>query len=187
MENLRFIDIKKNKKYINGAKELYNKAFPKNEQVPFFMLKFLARKGRANFYSIYDDDTFIGLIYIVYYEDIIFVFYLAIDESLRGRGYGSKILDEIKKKYKEYRIVLNIEEIDENSNNNAQRIRRKEFYIRNGFITLDYTVKELNIIYEMLCYSNDEGNKYVSKEEYNKLLNNFFGDFLYGIIYKKNR
>lgn len=35
--------------------------------------------------------------------------------------------------YPELQLVLDFEVIDENAENNAQRVRRKNFYLRNGF------------------------------------------------------
>lgn len=118
-----------------------------------------------------------------YYKDIVFVFYLAIDEKLRGQGYGSKILNSIKSKYNNHRIILNIEEIDKSSNNYEQRVKRKEFYRKNGFYDLNYTIKEVGLIYEMMCYNKE--NKEVSKEEYMELMKNYFGNILFKYVYRK--
>lgn len=181
MSNLTFLDIKNNKGCSKKVGKLYNVAFPKEERVPIWILKLLARENKAKFYGIYDNKKFVGLIYNVYYKDIIFIFYFAIDKELRGQGYGSKVLEFIKQKYNKYRIILCIEEIDKNSNNYNQRIKRKEFYIKNGFKEANYTIKERNIIYEMLYY-----NKKVSLQEYKELIKNYFGKILYRYFYKNN-
>ena len=181
MSNLTFLDIKNNKGCSKKVGKLYNVAFPKEERVPIWILKLLERENKAKFYGIYDNKKFVGLIYNVYYKDIVFIFYLAIDNKLRGQGYGSKVLESIKQKYSKYRIILCIEEIDKNSNNYNQRIKRKEFYIKNGFKEANYTIKERNIIYEMLYY-----NKKVSLQEYKELIKNYFGKILYRYFYKNN-
>ena len=183
MLKLDFIDAKHNKESIKDLKKLYKEAFPKNEQVPFWLLKRLSKKENVEFYGIYEESKFAGLVYNVIYKDIVFIFYLAIDKNARGNGYGGKILSSLKEKYKNHRIVLNIEEVDENRENFEQRKRRKNFYIKNGFYDLNYTIKEYGEDYEMLCY-NEEG-KHVSKEEYMCLMRNYFGDFLYNFVYKK--
>lgn len=179
MSELKIIKVNK---YNSEIKKLYKEAFPKYERAPMWLLKKLAKKNESGFYGIYDEEKFVGLLYNVYYEDIVFIFYLAIDEKLRGQGYGSKIIQLIKHKYSERRIILNIEKVDSSYKNNEQRIRRKKFYEKNGFFSLNYTVKEGPEIYEMLCYSKN--NSKVSKEEYFKLLKNFFGSFVY-MIYRK--
>lgn len=179
MSKIQLYNVGKN--YIK-VKKLYKEAFPKNERIPIFVLKFLSKKGKADFFEIYDDTKFVGIMYNVYYKDIVFVFYLAIDNQFRGQGYGSKVLDLIKERHSENRIILNIEQINEKFSNNKQRIKRKEFYEKNDFKSLNFFVKEGNEYYEMLCY-----NKYnlkVTKEDYENLIENFLGKFLYK-IYKK--
>lgn len=179
MIEIQLVNYEKNNKKV---KKLYKEAFPINERLPIFILKNLSKKAKANFYEIYDNNTFIGMLYNVYYKDIVFVLYLAIDNKFRGKGYGSKVLNLIKEKYDKNRIILNIEEINENALNNKQRIKRKEFYNKNGFKSIDFTVKEGNEIYEMLCYSKN--NLKVTKQEYENLVKQFLGKFLYK-IYKK--
>ena len=160
MNNLDFIDIKKNKK----VTKLYNEAFPKDERIPIWLLKILARKNKAKFYGIYDNKKFVGLIYNIFYKDIVFVFYLAIDKGTRGQGYGTKVLESIKQKY----------------NNYEQRVKRKNFYLKNGFKDSNYTIKEKNIIYEML-YCNEN----VTLHEFEEMMKNYFGKILYKNFYKK--
>ena len=63
MNNLTFFDIKNNKEYSKNAIKLYNEAFPKDERIPIWLLKLLARKNKANFYCIYDNEKFVGLLY----------------------------------------------------------------------------------------------------------------------------
>lgn len=182
MTNIKFIDIKKHKKHI---KKLYKYAFPANERVPFWLLKRLAKKENADFFGIYDKQNFIGLVYIINYKDIVFIFYLAIDENLRGQGYGTKVLSAIKEKYDNHRIVLNIEEIDSKSSNNEQRLKRKKFYQKNGFIDLNYKIREAGVMYETLCYSKN--NATVDKEEYMEMMRNYFGKVISKYVYKQNK
>lgn len=183
MINLKFLDIKNNREYNKKVKKLYNSAFPKEERIPILLLKLLARKNKAKFYGIYDNKKFVGLVYNVYYKDIIFIYYLAIDKESRGQGYGSKVLEFIKQKYNKHRIVLSIEQLDKNSNNYKQRIKRKNFYIKNGFKEANYTIKERDIIYEMLYYN--ENDKKVTLQEYKELIKDYFGRILYRYFYKR--
>ena len=96
LSELNFLKVSN---YNKEIKKLYKEAFPKNERIPIFILKLLTRKNKADFFEIYDKEQFIGLVYNVYYHDIVFVFYLAVNNDLRGKGYGSKVLELIKDKY----------------------------------------------------------------------------------------
>ena len=93
------------------------------------------------------------------------------------------VLDSIKQKYDNHRIVLNIEEIDLNSNNNEQRLKRKKFYQKSGFKDLNYKVKEAGVVYETLCYSSN--NIMVSKEEYMEMMKKYFGKLISKYVYRK--
>ena len=93
------------------------------------------------------------------------------------------VLDSIKQKYDNHRIVLNIEEIDLNSNNNEQRLKRKKFYEKSGFKDLNYKVKEAGVVYETLCYSPN--NVMVSKEEYMEMMKKYFGKLISKYVYRK--
>lgn len=122
----------------------------------------------------------IGMSYILAYKNIAYIFFLAIDKESRGKGYGGKVLDAIKEKYKGYNILLNIENIDKNAKNFEQRVKRKSFYIKNGFKDLEYTVTEVGHLYEVLGYGKE-----VKKEDYNKIMEYFFGKVIYKIISNK--
>lgn len=76
-----------------------------------------------------------------------------------------------------------IEEIDENSNNYNERVKRKKFYLNNGFKDLNYKVKEAGVVYETLCYSPN--NVMVSKEEYMEMMKKYFGKLISKYVYRK--
>lgn len=177
---LGFVNIKNSKKPISKMKELYLSAFPKEERVPFFYLKYKALKSAADFYGIYEESQFIGLLYTVRHKDIVFLFYLAVSEGQRGNGYGSRVLEEVKRRFKGFRIILNIEELVEESENYRQQKKRKKFYVENGFEVADLKTKEKDVIYEMLYFG---GN--VSYEEYSGLMRNYLGNFIFKMYYEK--
>ena len=82
-------------------KQLYKKAFPIEERAPFWLLSAKAKKENVDFWAIYDSHKFVGLIYIVNYADLSYIFYFAVLDSERGKGYGSKVLETVKQKVSE--------------------------------------------------------------------------------------
>ncbi|MBR6122197.1 GNAT family N-acetyltransferase [Candidatus Saccharibacteria bacterium] len=63
------------------------------------------------------------------------IVYFAVVPELRSRGYGSQILQAIRRQHPDTRIVVDIE-VEENSKNAEElerRNRRRDFYQRNGF------------------------------------------------------
>lgn len=162
------------------VKKLYYSAFPKVERCPYSILKSRVKQGKGEFLSIYEENNFVGLIYNIVYLDIVYIYYFAIDEHLRNKGYGSKILDDIKLMYKDKRIILMAESIDENASNYQERVNRGMFYLKNGFYHQGYTISEFDVCYDMLGCSN-----VVSKTEFRELIKNYFGDFFYNKVYVK--
>ena len=180
MKEISFINIKKNKEYSAKVKKLYKEAFLKKERMPFCLLKFLQGKGNAEFCAIHEENKFIGLIYNIFYKDIVCVYFFAIDKELRGQNYGSLVLKKLKDKYKENRIILYIQELDKNSSNYIQRQKRKEFYIKNEFYEANYSIREFGHNYEVLIYNKD--NQIIEKYELLELLQNFMGNKLFKYI-----
>ena len=70
---------------------------------------------------------------------------------MRSKGYGKQALEEFKKLYKDYQLVLDLELIDKNAKNNEQRIKRKNFYIKNGYKETGKGVYYFGVYYVILC------------------------------------
>lgn len=177
---LRFVDAIENKECYKNATKLYSSAFPPAEKIPLSMLKRTCKKGKAKFFGVYDARKFVGILYLVLMDDIISVFYFAVDENLRGKGYGSAILSAMKEKYPGTRIFLEIEKTDEHAKNNAERLRRKAFYERNGFAPCGFDVTEFGVTYEILSFGGA-----ITMEEYRDIMRYFAGKFFYNLIYKR--
>ncbi len=153
--------------------DLYKEAFPEAQRIPTWLLRYKLRNGKVGFSVIYAHDTWIGLIYITEYKDIIFIQTLAISKSYRSGGYGSKVMDLMKDTHAGKRIVLNIEELDKEAENYQQRVKRKAFYEKNGFSSSGYIVKEPREQLEMLILGGS-----ISKEEIEVIYRNLFGSII---------
>lgn len=162
---MKYKEIIKDQKDFNEITEIFEEAFPESEKMPVDILLLEAQNDNTEFLSIYDEDKLIGISYVRTRNDLCFVLYLAVNNKYRGNGYGSKILEFIQEKYNDKRIVLNIEELDNTKDNYEQRVKRKNFYIKNGFKDLEYKVDDGKTVYEVLSY-----NGFVSKEEYSEFL-----------------
>ena len=79
--------------------------------------------------------------------------------------------------------MLAIEQLDQNTPNIDERIKRKNFYIKNGFYDLNFTMTEQSVTYDMLGYNKD--NKTVTEQEFFYLNKNFFGKVFYNLFYKR--
>lgn len=123
-------------------KDLMIKVFPKNEILPMWILLLLSKRKMVDFNAYYDDEEFVGFSYSVVNCDTVFIFYLAVNDKIQSKGYGTQILECIKKKYKGKEITLNIQKIDESLENYEQRLKRLKFYQRNGFNDTKYYIDD---------------------------------------------
>ncbi len=175
---LSFVDVFSGNENLNKARKLYESAFPSEERMPFAFLEKGYRKGIADFFAVYDGPLFVGIIYVVLIGKYASVFYFAVDEKLRKKGYGSRILSSIKERYQNRTIFLDIEKIDEQAKDNGLRIRRKNFYNRNGFSSCGLFITEFGVNYEILTHN---GN--IDFPEYKKFMKKFTGKLFYYLVY----
>ena len=119
--------------YFFKVRRLYLSAFPKIERHSVRELFSASSKGMAEFLNFSEDGEFVGLAHMIVRGDVAFLLYFAVKDSKRGKGYGSAILDIIRERYEGKDIVLLIESLHEKCDNMETRVRRKAFYLRNGF------------------------------------------------------
>ena len=148
--SINFVPAATDKENSTKIKPLYENAFPKSERVPFWFLRHKAQQSNVSFNSLYDDESWIGLLYTFECDDIILVLYIAIDASCRSGGYGTKVLTGLREGHPDKRIVLTIEPIDEQADNYEQRVKRKKFYEKNGYTSAGIIVEGLGQPFEML-------------------------------------
>jgi len=158
-------------------KKLYHSSFPWDERAPFWLLMRRTGKEGVDFLSFYEDDQWIGFSYIISRAGISYVFYLAVNSARRGNGYGSKMLSIIKQHYAENRIFLAIEELDPQADNYSQRLKRLDFYEKNGFVLLGHKAKEAGVVYDLMSVGGD-----VSGKEYETLMAAYLGRILWKFV-----
>ena len=154
-------------------KRLYLSAFPEDERAPFFFVRRRARQGRAEMLVAEENGAFIGFSYTVSYRELTYLFYFAVDGAQRGTGCGSEILRLLKERCAGSRIFLAREPLDDGAANNGERVRRRNFYLRNGFSDLPYEIREAGVIFDLM--STEEP---VDPQDYDALIRRWAGRFV---------
>lgn len=115
-------------------RHLYETAFPVEEQIPYDELIDLLKVLSIDYCAYYDEETLVGLTMVMHLPNYNWGWYFAVQENLRGRGYGQEILSQILNEYREARpFVIDIESPQQpDAPNCEQRTRRHAFYKRNG-------------------------------------------------------
>lgn len=129
---LRTVKVTGRSAAYDSIRALYMRSFPANERGS--LMKLVSdSSGYSEVIAFYEDETFCGFVCLLTCRGITHIIYFAVDESLRGKGYGSEILAHIRKTKPQNRIIADIEAENDTAANNEQRCRRKRFYIKNGF------------------------------------------------------
>lgn len=170
--SLSFVEYKNAASHKKKVKNLYLGAFPKEERVPFILLAAREKKNNGELLEIKDGDTFVGMVSVLRYKDLAYIFYLAIDDGLRGRGYGSSVLSVLKERYRGCRIFLAREQLDKDADNYEQRVSRHRFYQKNGLVDFPCKITEQGVIFDVMGIGDS-----VTAEEYDALITRWAGRF----------
>ena len=157
---LRTETVTKKLKDFGKVKKLYESSFPPAERMP---LKYILYGGcrSLDFMAFYDGEMFCGFFMLMTQGDITNILYLAVAEGLRNRGYGGEALRMIREMKPSNRLVLDIETPDAAADNYEQRIRRRDFYLRNGYRKSEIAYWWNGVPYEIMVQGAD-----VTKEEF---------------------
>lgn len=123
------------------VKSIYMAAFPKEERMPFGMMTAMSCLWNTEFLAFYDEDALCGMVYLANIGRQTFIMFLAVDETLRNKGYGGQILDEIQERHPKNKIIVSIEPCDDIQDSTNIRVRRKNFYMRKGYDDTGYYMK----------------------------------------------
>lgn len=164
-------------KHYRDVKRLYVSAFPRCERPPFRLLKSRAKKGLGDFWVATEGETLIGFAYVIPYLDTAYLYYFAVSSGERGRGHGSRILSELKAIYSGKRFYLAREMLDENADNYAERVKRRAFYLKNGFSDLPIKIKEASVTFDVMGIGG-----VVKKEEYDAMMTAYCGRLIRAFI-----
>lgn len=146
--------------YKDDIERIYTNSFPLSERFDFSVLKKCDKEKNVHLSVILGDDTPVGMQFTVGLpNDITYLMYYAIAEDFRGKGIGSKVLQNLV--VSANRVMLSIEKpVD------TLTQRRKEFYQRNGFVETGVFFEDTGVHYEVLC--SDKGYKPTEQDLLNR-------------------
>lgn len=132
-------------------KHLYGSAFPKEERMPWPLVRFLILQRDVDVHGYYEAGKFCGFTFSAATEKVLFILFFAVADDCRGQGYGSAILQLLKEEHPDRIIVLNVELLDPEAENYDQRLKRMAFYRKNGFYDTGYDIDEVGGTFRVLA------------------------------------
>ena len=175
---LDFVLVKEDYRYYAKVKHLFEHAFPPIERPSFSMLM---QFKNHEMYSVEYNSTFVGLVDLVIYKDLVYIFFLAVKKTFRNKHIGSSILKDISNKYRKSRLFLLAEDPNIECNNKEERLNRIGFYNKNGFILSDIRINEYEVDYRVLYKNN-----IVTKEDFLKVMEYLLGKEWFNNYYINN-
>lgn len=127
-EIIRKIDISE----FDEVYQLFEDSFIPSELRPYKLMKELFNHEFV-IYAYKKDNEILSALIVWEFNECVFIENFATLKTMRNLGLGSKMLTYIKNIYKDYLIVLEVEEPVHN-----EEIRRVHFYKKNGFYFNDY-------------------------------------------------
>ena len=113
-------------------KTIYMEAFPKRERKPYFALRHSVKTKKAVVMAATEGEQVLGFIVLIPYKDMVMADYLAVSSKVRSRGTGSYIMQNVCRQYKDKKIVLLIERLDDKAEN-KMCIRDRFTYPTTGY------------------------------------------------------
>lgn len=117
------------KEELNEAYQLFQKSFPISELRPYEKMIYLFDKGLFHVYGEYQQDKLVGALLIWEFDDFVYLENFAVDQTLRGQGIGSILLNEMKLLFPTKLHILEVETPQDELTK-----RRVGFYERNDYI-----------------------------------------------------
>lgn len=165
------MEIRKAKgRELRWVKRTYLESFPKSERKPFGLMKLKAKQGVMELLAVFEKGRPVGLAITVLYRDMVLLDYFAIHRAYRGQNRGSVALALLKERYAGKRLILEIELPDEKAANREERVRRKQFYLKNGMVETGLKVCVFRVPMEVLT-----DGRPVTYEEYHGIYRETIG------------
>lgn len=143
-------------RFWDEIESLAREAFPPEEYLAPSKLAEMAMSDNFDFWALLDDDKFIGFMAVQLYENMVYLFFLAISPQYRSKGYGNRAIETLKETYPDKKQVVDFEMLDETAPNCRQREIRRIFYLRNGYKETGFFLSYLGVDYEVFSMDDFE-------------------------------
>ncbi len=147
--------ISKESRFWQQINSLAKEAFPPEEYLAPDKLVEMSKADNFDFFALTDGNVFVGYMAVQMYKDLAYLFFLAIDSSCRAKGYGSRAIETLRTLYPGKKQVVDFELQDCAAPNNEQRMKRRQFYLKNGYKETGLFLSYLGVDYEVFCMGDN--------------------------------
>lgn len=148
-------NITGNFRFWDEVNVLAKEAFPPEEYLAPSRLAEMAKADNLDFLALMDGSVFVGFMAVLTWRDWAYLFFLAIRPECRSMGYGSRAIETLQAAYPGKKQVVDFEMPDAAAANSAQRSRRRQFYLRNGYRETGLFLNYFGVDYEVFFMGED--------------------------------
>ena len=134
-----------------SVSRINEEAFPPAERIPLAEMFGYAERADAAVWGFFENDQPAGFALTLRNDRCVYISYFAIRADLRGQGLGGEALRLLLRQFPGRQPVLDMEPADPESDNYEQRVRRRDFYLRNGVRETGRFTMLRGIRYAVLC------------------------------------
>lgn len=146
---MKSLSVKALSPLASQVKELYLASFTKEERLPYWFLLLQAWRRKADFRAYVDQDQLVGFSYTIAGAATDFLLFLAVSAEYQSQGFGTAILQEVKKAT-DRPLIVTIEPPFVPCDNAEQRKRRLAFYEKNGLYLTEHFYYENTERYQVM-------------------------------------
>lgn len=181
-------DLKEYHGNIKAEYLILQEYFPICEIFPLENIEKAYKHSHYVIYHLYKVNEKVGFAHLVKSEKTITLSYLAIKSKYQNQGFGSYLINELKKRFSNYdNMLIEVEKEDPNNKMTFSRIR---FYERLGYSKIEKIKYEINghdnkyiECYLYITNLNDQKKQY-TYNEIKKIIENYY-IVLFGSSYRK--
>lgn len=145
---MRFARIYEDCALAGAIEDIGREAFPPEEYVS--PRSFLGDEEIAVI-AMTEGETAVGYMCAGLYDGLTYLFFLAVAEGYRGEGRGAAALSELRSLRPGVPVIVDPELAGSGSENYEMRLRRRAFYLRNGFYPTGTGMRYNGVSFELLC------------------------------------
>lgn len=131
--------------------KINREAFPPDEYMPLTEMLEVQARGEFDVLALLDGETPVGFMAVSSDEATAYLFFLAIGKDFRAKGYGGQALALYRELYQGRQCTVDLEPLDPAAENAEQRVRRRRFYLKNGFKPSGYALEYRGAVFELFC------------------------------------
>lgn len=158
--------------------------FPLEELKPIDIIQKLIKRKIYKCYGLYDSGELLAYAFFITSKSYLLLDYYSVCGQYRNKGIGSKFLNILKESCKNYTgIIVEVEDIEfaDTEVEKITRIRRIDFYKKNGMKMTSVSGELFNVNYSIMCLGNIELDDSVVYEE----LKNIYKEIIPSEFYSK--